>query len=604
MWRGFQPGCASYADRMTSAPYAALDAARSPVFSQDGGTVFYLRGLLPQVWAMDLASHVSRPLTAHNEPVAGFRRAPGDDRLVYGIDAGGDERQQLWLWDGAARPLTDASDTIHTLGAWFPDGTRFAFATNDRDPACFDIQVLEVATGLRTRLHEGRGEMSVSGWDRAGTRLLATALHATGDDRPLVVGEGPLPRPGPARYAQLRWTNAGIMGLTDQGREYTALCLLDGTPVYAPECDVDAWALSPDGTQLATLENVGGCSLLKVGSSLSPRERVGVRVNPSDDLSVSEPSPRPSPGGRGSCVMQDIAWSPDGRRLVMSLSTPTEPPGLWLWEDGDLRPLWRPDCPVPTVPFAPVGWTSFDDQRIPGWFARPSSAPPAAGHPAVVWVHGGPAWQERPAFRADMQALLAQGIAVLMPNVRGSTGYGRAYRTAADLDRRLDAVQDLAHGARWLAAQPGIDPARIAVMGESYGGYMVLAAITEHPALWRCAIDLYGIADFGTLLERTGPWRRAHRATEYGDPIRHRSLFDRISPLRHVDRIQAPLLVLHGTRDPRVPIHESEQLVAAMGAAAKPVAYEVFDYAGHGFVRPADKARAWNAVETFLRRTL
>jgi len=228
----------------------------------------------------------------------------------------------------------------------------------------------------------------------------------------------------------------------------------------------------------------------------------------------------------------------------------------------------------------------------------------AAGHPAVVWVHGGPAAQARAGFRPDMQALLAQGYAVLMPNVRGSTGYGRAAMESDDRENRLLSVHDLAAGGRWLAAHPGIDPARIAVMGQSYGGYMALAAITEHPELWRAAIDLYGIADFSTLLASTGPWRRAHRADEYGDPVRHRALFDRISPLRHVARIQAPLLVLHGTRDPRVAIGESEQIVAALRARGKPVQYEVFNYAGHGFIRPDDRVRVFAAVAAHLARYL
>ena len=133
---------------------------------------------------------------------------------------------------------------------------------------------------------------------------------------------------------------------------------------------------------------------------------------------------------------------------------------------------------------------------------------------------------------------------------------------------------------------------------------MVLAALTEAPELWRAGIDVYGFSDFGTLLTHTGPWRRAHRAAEYGDPVRHRALFDRISPLQHVSRIQAPLLVLHGALDPRVPVGESEQLVDAMATLGKPVAYVTFPQAGHAFTLGADRVRAWDEVLAFLRRTL
>jgi dipeptidyl aminopeptidase/acylaminoacyl peptidase len=251
-----------------------------------------------------------------------------------------------------------------------------------------------------------------------------------------------------------------------------------------------------------------------------------------------------------------------------------------------------------------VNWPSFDGTQIPGWMAYPASQPPADGWPAVVWVHGGPAGQTRANFRPDMQMLLDQGYAVLMPNVRGSTGYGRSSTASDDVALRLDSVKDLAAAHRWLAGQPGIDRTRIGIMGQSYGGYMVLAAITEYPELWKTAVNYYGIADFTTLLAATGPWRRAHRSREYGDPTRDAELFDRISPIRQADRITAPLLVLHGTRDPRVPFGESEQIVANLAGRQHPVQFEVFDYAGHGFIRPDDRRRTYATVAEFFRRTL
>ncbi len=573
-----------YAARMTPADYALIEGATCPHFSRDGRTLFHLRGHPAQLWALDLATGQTRPLTQHDERVAMIRRAPKDDRIIYGIDAGGDERQQLWLWDGASRPLTDAPGVIHGFGAWHPDGTRISMTANDRDEAHFDVLTLDLTTGERTGLHQGRHEVTVGAWHPNGTRLVAMTEHATGDVRPFILdldgGATPLARAAPADFARLRWKSGALLGLTDAGRDFRALCRFDDgiTPVFAPDADVDAWAMAPGGESLATVENRGGYGVLRLGPLNGDRPDIALPPGV-----VSEPS-----------------WSADGSMLAFSLSTPTEPPALWVWEDGAARCVWRAD-PVPAIPFEAVEWTGHDGLRIPGWLARPRGVPLA---PAVVWVHGGPASESRPRFRADMQALLAEGIAVLMPNVRGSTGLGRQRMMADDLARRLDSVADLAAGGRWLAAQPGIDPTRIAVMGQSYGGFMVLSALTEYPELWRCGIDFYGISDFGTLLAGTGPWRRAHRAAEYGEPVRHRALFDRISPLGHVDRIAAPLLVLHGTRDPRVAIAESEQLVEAMGQRGKAVAYEVFDDAGHGFVRAADRVRAWEAVADFLRRTL
>ena len=569
--------------------YARLAAAAAPAFSHDGQTLFHLQGAgLQQIHALDLASGATTQLTHHDEKVGTLRRAPHDDRIAYTIDAGGDERHQIWLLDGAAtRPLTHAPGVIHALGAWSADGARLSFAANDRDPAHLDILSLDVTTGVTTRLMEGTHEATAGGWHADG-RLIAIQDRSTGDQRPYLVGAQavPLPRAAPTRYASLRWDGDHLLGLTDAGaRAHMALCRIDpatgaATPEHDPEADVEAWALS--GPLLATIDNDRGATTLRVGPRGAGRPVVAL-----------------PPG-----VASDLAWSADGARLAFALTTPTQPGALWIWEGGAARPVWQPPCDLPVRGFALVDWPSFDGQRVPGWFATPAGTPPAAGWPAVVWVHGGPASQTRANFRPDMQSLLAQGYAVLMPNVRGSTGYGRAWMDADDVEKRLDSVHDLAAGHAWLIAQPGIDPARIAVMGQSYGGYMVLAAATEYPALWRCAVDFYGIADFATLLDATGPWRRAHRAAEYGDPVRHRALFDRISPLRHIDRATMPMLVLHGTRDPRVAINESEQLVAALRGRQRTVQYEVFDYAGHGFVRPADKDRVYQAVAGFLARHL
>ena len=341
--------------------------------------------------------------------------------------------------------------------------------------------------------------------------------------------------------------------------------------------DVEAWSLSPDGNTLATIENDRGYGVLRVGP-------LG--------------GERPIVSGLPRGVVSDLTWSSDSATLVFGASAPTEPPGLWLWRDGVVRAVWLPE-PSQFVDLELVEWRSFDGTRIPGWLALPMNAKPP--YPAIIWVHGGPVGQTRPNFRPDIQMLLSQGFAVLMPNVRGSNGYGRSYTESDDVEKRLDSVTDLAHGRAWLAAHPAIDAERIGIMGQSYGGFMVMSAITEHPELWRAAVNYYGIADFSTLLATTGPWRRNHRTAEYGDDAK---LFTRISPIHQVDSIRVPVLIAHGSRDPRVPMGESEQYVTALRERQKKVVYETFDYAGHGFIRPDDRRRIYRAVAEFFREHL
>jgi dipeptidyl aminopeptidase/acylaminoacyl peptidase len=580
--------------------FAAIAAAAAPAFSRDGRTLFHLRGSgLPQVWALDLATGDARQLTHHDEKVALLRRSPVDDRLIYGIDRGGDERQELLLIDPRdaspqPRALTANPAAIHDFGGWSSDGGSIAYAANDRDEAHFDVYVQDVASGVRQRVFDGSNMIGVSGFRSDGATLALLRDRGFGNTSLLLldVASGQArPFGSPGNLQSVRWASDGrtLLALTDLGgSDFLRLCRLDPetgevSVVYeARGRDVEAWAITPDVRLLATVENDRGYAVLRVG--------------PID-------SERPVVSGLPRGVVTDLTWSPDGCTLAFGAAAPTEPPSLWLWRDGAARMAWQPEAwPEPTgfVDFELVSWESFDGTRIPGWLALPRTPPPATGYPAVIWVHGGPVSQTRPNFRPDMQMLLAQGFAVLLPNVRGSSGYGRAYTESDDVERRLDSVTDLAHGRHWLAAQPAIDAERIGIMGQSYGGFMVMSAITEHPELWRAAVNYYGIADFVTLLAGTGAWRRSHRAAEYGEPERDTALFARISPIHRVDRIAAPVLIAHGTRDPRVPIGESEQFVSALQERQKKVTYVTFDYAGHGFIRPDDKRRIYRAVADFF----
>jgi dipeptidyl aminopeptidase/acylaminoacyl peptidase len=188
--------------------------------------------------------------------------------------------------------------------------------------------------------------------------------------------------------------------------------------------------------------------------------------------------------------------------------------------------------------------------------------------------------------------------------VRGSTGYGKAYSHLDDVEKRMDSVADLAHAVHWLREQRGIDSERIVVYGGSYGGFMVLSALTTYPDLWAAGIDIVGISNLATFLENTSDYRRGHREAEYGSLARDRAFLERIAPINHVDQISVPLMVIHGANDPRVPLSEAEQLVQALEARDSPVEFLVFDDEGHGLAKLKNKLVAYPAIVAFLDRHL
>ena len=359
--------------------------------------------------------------------------------------------------------------------------------------------------------------------------------------------------------------------------------------------DIEQFAVSPDGTRLVASVNQDGYSRLFAYKL----DRNGA---PGSALPLPE-----VPGG----VISLIRWRPDGGAITFTLSSASLPSDVWIAEIGaaeavrvsqsSLGPLPPDVIPEPAV----VRYPSFDGLEIPAFFYVPRDRPAGARLPCLILVHGGPEAQARPTLwgnRASAASLLARGeIALLVPNVRGSTGYGKAYQHADDVERRMDSVRDLIAATDWLAETGIVDPERIGVAGGSYGGFMTLAAITEAPDRWAAAVDLFGIANFETFMERTGSWRRAHRAAEYGsDPAFLRS----ISPIHKADRITAPLLVVQGDQDVRVPPHESEQIVETVRSNGGVVDYLLFEQEGHGIQKLPNRLAMERRITEFLEEHL
>jgi len=596
--------------------FVRVESSDTPVFDSTGRWMAFRsnRSGVWQAWLCDLDTGEVTPLTDTGGVIYDLAMRPGRRELLYVADDGGDEQFQLHLLDldtRVTRPLASRPRVIHNLGAWSADGRLVSYASNLREPSAFDLYVLDLDSDEERLLLEHDGMLEAGRFSPDGTHVLCRQvnLESPGDSLLLRVRlaatEPPAvltPHEDLSEWFDSRELPSGvILSVTNDGRDFAGLQRIDpatGVREYLVErdWDVEAMAIPSDASRIAVALNEDGYSRIEA-YALTSDGRLG------DAIAL----PPLLPGA----VATGITWRPGTGSLVCSMETPRHIPDLWELVPGEAKPrrLTTGDAhglPLDALPLPRViRYPSFDGREIPAFFYVPEHPTVEGPLPCMVLVHGGPEMQSRPPLWARYsgpQYLLARGdVALLVPNVRGSTGYGKEYSHADDVELRMDSVRDLLAAVDWLAGSGEVDPARVAVMGGSYGGFMVLAAITEAPERWAAAIDLYGIANFETFLEHTGPWRRKHRAREYGtDPAFLRS----ISPIHRADQIRCPLLVFQGDHDVRVPPEESEQIVETVRRNEGDVEYVVYPEEGHGFHKVGHRLDLARRVADFVQRTL
>ncbi len=301
-----------------------------------------------------------------------------------------------------------------------------------------------------------------------------------------------------------------------------------------------------------------------------------------------------------------LSLSSDGKYLALTFSAPNLPTIIWI-RDMEKKNYWKavdynsPEIDPKTFVDAKLfRFDSFDGLSVPYFLYIPHTPEPDNGYPIIIYIHGGPESQIKPNFNPIIQFFLAAGYAVATPNIRGSTGYGREYMDLDNKEKRLDAINDIAYLARVLRETSHINAEKIVLYGGSYGGFAVLSALTEHPDLWAAAIDIVGISNFITFLENTAEWRRALREAEYGSLDDDLELLKRISPINKIDNIKAPLFIIHGDNDERVPISETIQIYEQMKKKNLNVRLIRFDNEGHGITNLDNKITAYSEIIEWL----
>jgi dipeptidyl aminopeptidase/acylaminoacyl peptidase len=586
-------------------------------WAEDGQSLFITTRFAntSQLHQVAMPGGARRQITFFDEPVSGALRRPDSPTVVFGMDEGGGEFFQLFLLDpgsGDSRRLTDG-ESRNGAPLWSRDGRLLAYMSTRRNGRSNDVWIMDPDDPASAHVAVESPDGSWWGpaaWSPDGQRLLIQNYVSVTDSRvhllDLTSGKLQLLAGGGEAsgvYAGLDFDRAGkgLFLLTDEGSDFARLAYMDLSSREKEiittdiDWDVESWALSEDGTRAAFTVNEGGIDRLYL---MDPQGRRYERVKRIPTGLVS--GLRFSPNGRRLALTLDSARSPSDVYTLELGEDPLTTTAITRWTDSEVGGLDTKAFVEPDL----VEFPSFDGRRIPAFVYRPGGIGP---HPVVVYIHGGPEGQYRPGFSSTFQMWIAElGVAVVAPNVRGSSGYGKEYVKLDNGFQREDSVRDIGALLDWIATQPDLDAKRVAVLGGSYGGYMVLASLVHDSDRLAAGVDIVGISNFVTFLENTQDYRRDLRRVEYGDERdpEMRAFLEKIAPSNNADRIAAPLFVAQGQNDPRVPLSESVQIVQAVRAAGHDVWYMNALNEGHGFRKKENRDLYAQIVVMFLQRHL
>ncbi len=599
---------------------------RSASFSEwaaDGQSMYITTRFadVSQLHRVDMPGGARHQITFFDEPIGGISRQPGGANIIFTRDAGGSEFSQVFLLDpvdGATTMLTDGESRNGGV-TWDRDGRRIAYTSTARNGAANDLWIMdpEDASGAKLVLESPDGTTwGAVEFNAAGTRVLVTNYASIADSRVnlLDLDTGAVTRLAgdpdkPSANFALAFDDAddGFWFVTDRSGEFRQLAWQANSPDAEPEIltgdipwDVGGGAISNRRDRLVFAANEGGMSRVYLMDTKTREYR------PIDGL----------PTG----LAFGFEFAPDDSQLAMTLNTSTTPSDVYVLELGD-DPLdygalvrWTEseigglDTSAFRTPEL-VTFPTFDEvdgapRQIPAWVYKPAGPGP---FPVVVSIHGGPEGQSRPGFSSTYQMWIDKlGVAVVVPNVRGSAGYGKSYLALDNGFKREDSVKDIGALLDWIETEDDLDEGRVAVFGGSYGGYMVLASSFHYSDRLQAAVDIVGISNFVTFLENTQDYRRDLRRVEYGDERdpAMRAHLESIAPMNHVEKMRHPMFIVQGENDPRVPVTESAQMVKALRDAGQTVWYMNALNEGHGYRKKENRDIYQQATVLFLQEHL
>ncbi|MCD4706402.1 MAG: S9 family peptidase [Candidatus Sabulitectum sp.] len=582
---------------------AKVGACWSPAFSPDGKRIAFISSIsgLPQVWIVPAEGGWPELVTALPDQIYSVSWSPDGNWLAFSLAPGGGMNEQVYLVrpDGSElRRLTRGGKENNWLGSWTYDGCKLLIASNHRSADAMDACVFDIESDQLRLVTENRGVGYFTDVSRDGKYALLYRMVNRSDNNLYVInledGEEILltPHEGPGSFDGGRFAPDGktVYLSSNKDRDRIAFCKMaideNGKPgaieilVDRSDAELQGFDITRDGKTASLLWNVAGFNEIEFF-----------------DLTTSEITPGPD-------LPAEIAGTPlfsqDGNLLAIVLSGSISPMDIHVY-DRKLERLWQvtkshhPGINLSNMTSPElVHFPAHDGIEISGWLYQPTNF--VAPGPIVLSFHGGPESQEQPVFKGLFQALLAQGIAVFAPNVRGSAGFGKRFVNLDNGPLRFDAIRDIETCVDYVVSLGVADGSRIGIMGCSYGGYLTMAGLTEYPERFAAGANWFGIVNFETFFKQTEPWMADISRIKYGDPETQIELLRDLSPIHKLDRVTAATIVLHGANDTNVPVVEAEQVVQHLKKSGVSVKYVLFPDEGHGFYKESNRIRA--SVET------